>query len=340
MILRGAGSQGPFGDPGTQQIQDPKAALAALASVAATSAQRTLYVPQGIDYGGVFTAGHTLNRNHIQSLTFLDSSRGERCLGLIASSDSAGTLLFAKVQGDGGLSYRRSLRLPGLAHPSALRAWRELLVVACEDPAQPACLRIYRDPVEGVQVTHSDQLVLDGSHGEPTGRTRSGAAFLALTRLVSGQYFALIGGHQFGREHGWAFLYDPAAAQHFSFVAAYAKPPYTGPRVSFPAGGFGDVQNASFVTGMDGTLYLIAVETQGIRFGHGVFKIFRVDSGTKDNPIILSLLCTRNISSQGDTSFRWGSTVFVNSAGGLSALCSERGEGRMVSLYEVGAGPR
>jgi hypothetical protein len=328
MQLKSAGSAGVFGDPGTLTVHDPVAALAALASSRAGSATRVLMLRDAIPYGAA---------GHIQGLTHLSSARGERCLALCASANGEGQLAFARVAGDGGLSFRRAARVQNMDHPSALGAWRELLALACEDSRRPACLRIYRDPVETVQVVHGDQLVFDGAHGEPVGRPKSGAAWLAWTRLVCGRYFGLVGGHDFGRDHGWAVLYDPSsAAQRFAIPASYSRSVYYGPRIRFAGAGFGDVNNASLIAGTDGTLYLLAIETEGIRYGYGLFKLFRIEEGSREAPIVLRFLSSQRISSQGNASFRWGSCVYVNGDGGLTAVCSERGSGLNVTLFEVG----
>jgi hypothetical protein len=331
IALKCAGNTGPFSDPELHYVINPSGALAGLASAQAKTRELTVQMPlsdaQAMQDGLLIP--------HIQSLGLVGSPVHKRCLAWCRSGRTSGASGFASLTAAEDFEYRSYTRFVGISHPSGLGGWGHVLAVACEDDQSHAVLRLFADPVGTRDIRPFDELVIDPAHFPIGSRERSGAAWLAFTRLASGQFLALIGGSKFGRETGWAVLYDAEApkSQRFSLLAAYA-PFYQGPLIKVVGKGFGEINNASFVIGQDGSIYLVTVASEG-SLGFGRFTLYAVERESDEVPVRLRYISDEKVFSQGNASFRYGSCLTTRADGGFTSWCSERGSGSNLTLYEV-----
>jgi hypothetical protein len=282
---------------------DPARALGGLAQRARVS---TLSIDVSPAPFGDEVGDHRVHK-HVQGIAVFHTHDGTRCLAISRSFVGKGIVLFAREK-QGRFRYDRHLRTL-LDHPGGMQAWGSLLAVACEasETAHVGRVLLFDDPVSS-GLLPVDELVLDGSHGEPI-EGRSKAGFVSITRLVCGRYLLLIGGKNFGQDIGWFFLWDAALPRgaRFTYVAAYAtdKPSAT------VEGGFGFTHNAAFVSAKDGRLFLVALGT--IRQNAGIARVraFEVLKGTLPIAIKLVRRGTSEIKPIGDVTFRAGSTAHV-----------------------------
>jgi hypothetical protein len=198
--LRGAVPGDFFGHPEVRCLPDPVGAFAALVKRARSTRFEVDVSPA--PFGDQL--GDESLAQHVQGLARLTSAAGESCLAVSRSYVGKGIVLFARAAAS-RFDYVRHVRTD-LDHPGGMQAYGSLLAVALEAAVGGGIGRVdlYDDPL-GRSAPPMDQLVLDGSHGEPLEGRTAKAGWVALTRLVGGKYLLLIKGHSFGRDLGWFF---------------------------------------------------------------------------------------------------------------------------------------
>jgi hypothetical protein len=271
----------------------------------------------------------------VQSLTVLRGVHGEFFLALCQDGceGRAGSVVFAAM-GPHRLRYHGFARMPDHDSPQALSSWGSMLAVACEGARSSPRLLLFDAPIERAEPRLLDKLTFEGSM--PMARCeRSGARWLAWTRLACGRYLGVTGGYEQGQPYGRALLYTPDAAlgQRFSALGAYG-PFHTGPRIEFTGSRLGAVTNASFLVGTDLQIYLAAIESEG-HLAYARLKLFVAQAVSDDVPLHFRLVTEEIVHARGSSSFRYGACVRALPTGRLGALCSERELGSSVSVYEI-----
>ena len=315
--LRAPRPDKPFGHPHMHATFDPARTIADLAKAARVS---TLSIDVSAAPFGDEVGDHRAKK-HVQGVSVFYAHDGTRCLAISRSFVNKGVVVFAREQ-RGRFQYVRQLRT-ALDHPSGMQAWGSLLAIACEaeDSSKPGRLLLYDDPASTAPSAPLDELVLDGSHGEPIEK-RSKAGWCALTRLVDGRYLMLIGGNNFGEDIGWFFLWDERAPRgsRFSFLAAYATQGAT----AQVEGGFGFTHNAAFASAKDGRLFLIALGTLKQNSGIARVRVFELLKGAEARALKLVRRGLSEIKPLGGVTFRAGATAHVQGDAKLTLYVTGR----------------
>jgi hypothetical protein len=306
LVFRAPRPEEPHGHPHMLATFDPARAIADLAHASRVS---TLSIDVSPAPFGDEIGDHRAEK-HVQGVTVLYAHDGTRCLAISRSFIRKGVVVFAREQA-GRFRYVRHLRT-ALDHPSGLQAWGSIVAIASEasDSNLVGRVTLYDDPVSTAASAPLDELVLDGSHGEPI-EGRSKAGWCAFTRLVDGRYLLLIGGNDFGRDIGWFFFWDASAAQgsRFSFLAAYESAGAT----ATVQGGFGYTHNAAFVSAKDGRLFLVALGTIKKNAGIARVRVFELLKGEAPCALKLVRRGLSEIKPVGGVTFRAGATAHVRS---------------------------
>ena len=306
LVLRAPRPDEPHGHPHMHATFDPARAIAELARAARVS---TLSIDVSPAPFGDEVGDHR-GEKHVQGVSVLYTHDGTRCLAISRSFIHKGVVVFAREQG-GRFRYVRHLRT-ALDHPSGIQAWGSILAIACEasESSQAGRVLLYDDPVSTPPTAPLDELVLDGSHGEPL-EGRSKAGWCAFTRLVDGRYLLLIGGNNFGKDIGWFFLWDASAAQasRFQFLAAYETQGAT----ATVQGGFGYTHNAAFVSAKDGRMFLLALGTIKKNTGVARVRVLELLKGAEPGALRLVRRGLSEIKPVGGVTFRAGATAHVRS---------------------------